>query len=59
MVFNLFAESCIAYEKDNPDKRIIIIDKDLIKRLDEFNLDNKSNIDINAFIERNLEAMGY
>ncbi|HEY0090259.1 MAG TPA: hypothetical protein VGB37_15530 [Candidatus Lokiarchaeia archaeon] len=58
-MIDIFAESCRFWEDDNPTQRVIIIDKDLIDRLEKWCEDNNCDIEIQTFIERNLEALGY
>ena len=58
MSFDLFTESCMAYEKDN-NEEVILIDKDVIKRLNVFMKVEKCEMGINEFLKLNLENMGY
>lgn len=58
-MIDIFAESCRFWEDNNPDSKVIIIDTSIVDRLEKWCEKNKCDIDINKFIELNLECIGY
>jgi len=58
MGIDLFAESSRAFELDNPDKVVLVISKDLIKRWDKWCKENDCEKSIGYFIEQNLDLIG-
>ena len=59
MGIDVFSESCRFWEDDNPDRKVVIIDKDVWDRFEKFEEEEKFDGDINDFIERNLECLCY
>jgi len=58
MGFDLFAESSRAFEKDNPNKVVLVLDKSLIKRWEKWCKENDCEKSIEYFIEQNLDLIG-
>jgi len=58
MGIDLFAESSRAFELDNPDKVVLVINKDLIKRWEKWCKENDcEGKEIEYFIEMNLDCI--
>ncbi len=56
---DIFAESSRAYEKDNPNDKVIILDKSVIDRFEKYKKDEGNDIELSKFIEINLNCIGY